>query len=446
MHQQHLPLLESELPPIAPEHLAPTVVPEKYVDVTLPQRYGLPMTTPEAAGLSAEQLQGIRSVLQWYVDDGYLPGFVTVVARRGEIAHFETIGNRDVEGSKPIQPDTIFRICSMSKPITSIAAMMLYEEGYFQLDTPISEFIPEFKHMKVYNEDQTEVLDAKTEMTIKHLLMHTAGFTYGWGNQPVDKLYRDARTYEPGLTLADIIKKISSIPLVHEPGEKWTYGISIDVLGYLVEVISGMSFEKFLKTRIFEPLGMIDTAFSVPPEKVDRFASLYWHKKRQAEIKRIEGDVYHQILRRKQASPQAQTFGFDGNTHHAEDELVFFPSGGGGLVSTATDYVRFAQMLLNGGELEGARILDKETIALMKHPHHEDWCGLGFAVNSDKEPLDALDRVDRVGSFSWYGAAATLCWIDPEKELIGLVLTQLLNNDHPFQELFKLLTYQALTD
>ena len=184
------------------------------------------MTTPGAAGLSAEQLQGIRAVLQWYVDDGYLPGFVTVVARRGEIAHFETIGNRDVEGNKPIQPDTIFRICSMSKPITSIAAMMLYEDGYFQLDTPISEFIPEFKHMKVYNEDQTEVSDAKKEMTLKHLFTHTAGFTYGWGNQPVDKLYRDVHTYEPGLTLADAIKKISNIPLVHEPGEKWTYGVS----------------------------------------------------------------------------------------------------------------------------------------------------------------------------------------------------------------------------
>ena len=219
-----------------------------------------------------------------------------------------------------------------------------------------------------------------------------------------------------------------------------------DVLGYLVEVISGMSFEKFLKTRIFEPLGMVDTAFSVPSEKIDRYAALYWHKRRQAEMRRVEEDVYHQILRKKQASPRGQTQWLGEDTRFTDNGLSFFPSGGVGLVSTATDYIRFAQMLLNGGELEGARILDQKTIALMKYPHHDGWCGLGFATNSDREPADALDRVGRVGSFSWYGCAATLCWIDPEKELIGLVLTQLLNNDHPFQELFKLLTYQALTD
>ncbi|RKU08919.1 serine hydrolase [Candidatus Poribacteria bacterium] len=375
---------------------------------------------PEQVGVSTKRLKRIRSFLQGYVNSGEVSGFLTVVARRGKIVHFETIGMRDVENNKPIESDTIFRIYSMSKPITSVAVMMLYEEGHFQLGTPVSRFIPEFKNMKVYNADQTEILDAKKEITIKHLLMHTAGLTYGWGNKPVDERYKEAKIFERGTTLADMVKKLGDIPLVHEPGERWTYGVSVDVLGYLVEVVSGMPFEEFLQTRLFKPLGMVDTAFSVPPEKVNRFATLYRHNRREGMMKRVGEDA-----------------------PLANDEVSFFPSGGGGLVSTAADYMRFSQMLLNGGELDGVRILGKKTVELMRYPHHDDWFGLGFRVVTHKNPPNILNSV---GNFSWGGAAATTFWIDPQEELIGLLMTQLLNNPHPFQQQFRVLTYQALTE
>ena len=387
---------------------------------TLAFAQGLPMAVPEEAGVSAERLERIRSFLQGYYNSGQVSGFLTVVARRGKIVHFETIGMRDVENNKPVEPDTIFRIYSMSKPVTSVAVMMLYEEGHFQLGTPVSKFIPEFKNMKVYNADQTEILDAKKPITIKHLLMHTAGLTYGWGNKPVDERYKEAKIFERGTTLADMVKKLGNIPLVHEPDERWTYGVSVDVLGYLVEVVSGMPFEEFLQTRLFGPLGMVDTAFSVPPKKADRYAALYRHNRQEGLMKRVGGDA-----------------------PLANDELSFFPSGGGGLVSTAADYMRFSQMLLNGGELDGVRILGKKTVELMRYPHHDDWFGLGFAVVTDKEPPNTLESI---GNFSWGGAAATTFWIDPHEELIGLLMTQLLNNPHPFQQQFKVLVYQSLTE
>ncbi|MXY99146.1 beta-lactamase family protein [Candidatus Poribacteria bacterium] len=376
------------------------------------------MATPEDVGVSTKRLKRIRTLLQGYVNSGQLPGFLTVVARRGKIVHFETIGMRDVENSKLVEPDTIFRIYSMSKPITSVAVMMLYEEGHFQLGTPVSQFIPEFENMKVYNEDQTEALDAKRKITIKHLLTHTAGFTYGWGNKLVDARYRQANIREPGSTLVDMVEKLSKIPLVHEPGERWTYSVSTDVLGYLVEVVSGMPFEEFLQTRIFGPLGMVDTAFSVPSEKVDRFAALY----RPTKENRLE----------RTRRPALEV-----------DEYTFFPSGGGGLVSTAADYIRFSQMLLNGGELDGVRILGKKTVELMRYPHHNNRFGLGFRIITDENPPNILESV---GSFSWGGAAATTFWIDPQEELVAVLMTQLLNNRYPFQQQFKVLTYQALTE
>ena len=385
---------------------------------TLAFAQGLPMAIPEEVGVSTKRLKRICSLLQGYYNSGQVSGFLTVVARRGKIVHFETIGMRDVENSKPVEPDTIFHIYSMSKPITSVAVMMLYEEGHFQLGTPVSQFIPEFENMKVYNEDQTEVLDAKKQITIKHLLMHTGGLTYGWGNKPVDSLYREAKIREPGSTLADMVKKLGNIPLVHEPDEKWTYSVSTDVLGYLVEVVSGMPFEKFLQIRLFEPLGMVDTGFSVPPEKRDRLATLYRRTKENG------------LERTKRAAIEI-------------DEFTFFPSGGGGLVSTAADYMRFCQMLLNGGELDGVRILGKKTVELMRYPHHDDWFGLGFAIVTDRNPPNILESV---GNFSWGGAAATTFWIDPQEELVGLLMTQLLNNRYPFQQQFKVLAYQALTE
>ena len=227
-------------------------------------------------------------------------------------------------------------------------------------------------------------------------------------------------------TLVDMVKTLGDIPLVHEPGERWTYGVSTDVLGYLVEVISEMPFEAFLQTRLFGPLGMVDTAFSVPPEKRGRFAALYTANK-GGGLERV------------------------GKKADADGEFTFFPSGGGGLVSTAADYMRFSQMLLNGGELDGVRILGKKTVELMRYPHHEGWFGLGFSVVNDKKSKDTdgkepKDTPESVGSFSWGGAAATIFWIDPVEELVGLLMTQLHNNPYPFQQRFKVLTYQALTE
>jgi len=417
-----------------------------FCTTTLVFGQGLPMEVPKDAGVSAERLAHIRPAMQNYVDDGRIPGFLTVVARRGKIVHFETIGMRDIENNKPIEADTIFRIHSMSKPITSVVVMMLYEEGHFQLDTAVSDFIPEFKSMKVYNEDQTEILDAKKEVTIKHLLMHTAGLVYGWGNESIDKRYQKANLFQPGTPLGDTVKKLSEIPLAHEPGEKWTYGVSTDVLGYLVEVVSGMPFEEFLQTRLFEPLGMVDTAFSVPIGKLDRFAAVYQlttkdrMKGSKEKEKWMTGDKKEKMkLERVDKDPRLES-----------GEIRFFPGGGGGLVSTASDYMRFCQMLLNGGELDGVRILKKETVELMRYPHHDGWFGLGFSVVRDKTSKDRDDKEPKdtpesIGSYSWGGAAGTLFWIDPEKELIGLLMTQISDVSSSHDQ-FKVLTYEALTE
>lgn len=392
---------------------AATVVPE----------HGLPSAVPEDVGVSAERLEEISSTLQGYVDRGQLPGFLTVIARKGKIAHFETIGMRDVENKKPVEDDTIFRIYSMSKPITSVAVMILYDEGHLQLDDPVEMYIPAFKDMKVFNKEQTETHAAKNKMTVKHLLTHTSGLTYGWGGKPVDKLYGELKIFKRGSGLAEMAEKLGEIPLVHEPGARWTYGVSTDVLGYLVEVVSEMPFEEFLQTKIFKPLGMVDTAFSVPKEKVERFAALY----RPTE----EGGL--RLAR---------------NVPLANDDVSFFPSGGGGLVSTAADYLRFCQMLLNGGELDDVRILKTETVELMRYPHHQygkdGAFGLGFHVVIRK---DGDNNKRSTGAYSWSGAAATTFWIDPEKELIGILMTQLMNN--PYSSLhgeFRKFVYQALLD
>ena len=416
---------------------------------------GLPRAVPEEVGVSTEHLERIRPVMQGYVDDGRVAGLLTVVARRGKIVHFETIGMRDVENKKPIEADTIFRIHSMSKPITSVAVMMLYEEGHFQLDTPISKFIPEFKNMKVYNAEQTEVSDAKNAVTVKHLLTHTAGIIYGWGGKPADKRFQEANIFASGTTLADMARKLSTVPLVHEPGEDWTYGVSTDVLGYLVEVVSEMPFEEFLQTRLFKPLGMVDTAFSVPLEKLDRFAALYELNKEgqmkgdKEKEKKMDGAKEKENGIKGDKDPKTRLERVEKDPPLKNGEVRFFPGGGGALLSTAPDYIRFCQMLLNGGELEGTRILKKETVERMRYPHHDNWFGLGFAIVTDKkqstDDKEPLDTPESIGSYSWGGAAGTVFWIDPEKELIGLLMTQISDVSSSHDQ-FKVLTYQALSE
>ena len=387
---------------------------------------GLPRAVPEDVGMSTSRLERIAPVMQHYVDDGKIPCVLTMIAREGRLVHFEKYGMQDVATAKPVDFDTIFRIYSMTKPITSIAVMMLYEEGHFQLGTPVSELIPAFKDMQVYTEGGEAIVDTEREMTIKHLLTHTAGLIYGgdW-EHPINERYRAADFY--GGDLAHMAQALGNIPLLHHPGDGWNYGMSTDVLGYLVEVVSGMPFEEFLKTRILNPLGMQDTAFSVPDEKADRYATLYEPTE--------EGGI--QVLE---------------NAPVSSGPLSFHHSGGAGLLSTAADYLRFCQMLLNDGELDGVRLLGRKTVELIRMNHiSDDWhplertgCGfgLGFAVVTNVADTHTLGSE---GTYSWGGLASTTFWIDPVEDLIGILMTQLIG-DSPFHAQFRVLTYQAITD
>ena len=387
---------------------------------------GLPRAVPEDVGMSTSRLGRIAPVMQGWIDDGKIPCALTMIAREGRLVHFEKFGTQDVATAKPVEFDTIFRIYSMTKPITSIAVMMLYEEGHFQLGTPVSKLIPAFKDMQVYTEGGEAIVDAEREMTIKHLLTHTSGLIYGgdW-DHPINARYKKANFY--GGDLANMAQELGNIPLLHHPGAAWNYGMSTDVLGYLIEVVSGMPFEEFLKTRILNPLGMSDTAFSVPDEKAERYATLY----EPAE----DGGI--QVIK---------------NAPVSSGPLSFFHSGGAGLQSTAADYLRFCQMLLNDGELDGVRLLGRKTVELIRMNHiSDDWhplertgCGfgLGFAVVTD---VAETSSPGSEGTYSWGGIASTTFWIDPVEDLIGILMTQLIG-DSPFHAQFRVLTYQAITD
>ena len=387
---------------------------------------GLPRAVPEDVGMSTSRLARISPVMQGWVDDGKIPGALTMIAREGRLVHLEKIGMQDVATEKPLEFDTIFRIYSMTKPITSVAVMMLYEEGHFQLGTPVSELIPAFKDMQVYTDGGETIVDAEREMTIKHLLTHTSGLIYGgdW-DHPINERYRDANFY--GGDLANMAQELGNIPLLHHPGDAWNYGMSTDVLGYLIEVVSGMPFEEFLKTQILDPLGMTDTAFSVPDEKADRYPTLY----EPAE----DGGI--QVIENAPVSSGPRSF---------------FHSGGAGLQSTAADYLRFCQMLLNDGELDGVRLLGRKTVELIRvnhisdewHPLERTGCGfgLGFAVVTD---VAETHGPGSEGTYSWGGLASTTFWIDPVEDLIGILMTQLIG-DSPFHAQFRVLTYQAITD
>lgn len=387
---------------------------------------GLPRAVPEDMGMSTARLERIKPVMQQWVDNGKIPGALTMIAREGRLVHFEKVGHQDIASGKPIEFDTIFRIYSMTKPITSVAVMMLYEEGLFQLNSPVSEFIPEFKDMKSYANHGDAIVDTEREMTIKHLLTHTAGLIYGgeW-DHPINQRYYEADFY--GGDLKHMAKELGDIPLLHQPGDAWNYGMSTDVLGYLVEVVSGMPFAEFLKTRIFEPLGMVDTDFSVPENKASRYATLY-EPTEDGGIRVLE------------------------NAPVSSGPLSFHHSGGAGLLSTAADYLRFCQMMLNDGELDGVRLLGRKTVELITINHiSNDWqplertgCGfgLGFAVVTDLADTHTLGSV---GTYSWGGLASTTFWIDPMEELIAILMTQLIG-DSPFHAQFRVLTYQSIID
>lgn len=406
----------------------------------LPEMPGLPTAQAEDVGMSSGRLERLDRVMEDYVDRGDVAGVVSLVARRGKVVHFSAAGKRDIENDAPMTHDTMFRIASMTKPIASVALMMLYEEGHFQLRDPISKWLPEFKDMTIAVpppggeriQGRYKVIPAVQPITIQHVLTHTAGLANSYRGLTQPDFQEMAAKNRPADTVGDMLKRLATLPLNFEPGERWEYGRGTDIVGRLVEVMSGQTLDTFLRQRIFEPLNMTDTHFYVPLSKVDRFAALYSPK------------VGGGIELTEAANPESR---------FVREPHVYF-SGAGGLVSTARDYFRFNQMMLNGGELDGVRILSRKTIELMTANHTGDFAiwlagpgygfGLGYAVVTDLGP-SASSRSE--GSYYWSGAYATIFWIDPAEELTGILMTQLRPYTHlNIRKDLASLTYQAITD
>jgi CubicO group peptidase (beta-lactamase class C family) len=382
------------------------------VQPALSATHDLPSAGAESEGMSSERLAQLRSGMKELVDQGRLAGVVTMVSRHGKVVEFDAAGKRDIAANAPMQKDSIFRIYSMSKPITGVAMMILFEEGKWQLNDPVAKYIPEFAKLKVYSTDANNNVVMKDQahpVTMRELMSHSGGFTYGFfSNTAVDKLQIDADLLNPNNTLDEFIKRVAKLPLNSQPGSEWHYSISVDIQGYIVQKLSGMPFEEFLEKRIFKPLGMVDTAFYVPKEKLNRFAEFYSYDK--------DGKL--------------QVVGVKEGLNHDFAAKPALSSGGGGLVSTSTDYMRFCQMLLNGGQLEGARILSPLSVELMRTnvlapsvPILAPGAGFGldFAIYTD--PVAAGGYYGK-GSYWWGGAAGTWFWIDPVNDLIVLGMIQ----------------------
>ena len=395
----------------------------------------LARVAPEEVGMSSERLERLNDAMQGLVDDGLLSGITTMISRQGKIAHFGTFGHRDIEAGSEMSEDVIFRIYSMTKPITGVALMILYEEGKFRLSDPVHRYIPEFEGLVVAKEDgpngQPITEPADHPMTIRELMAHTAGLSYGiFSDTQVDAMYRDAGIIvDPDQTLKGMIDELSKIPLLYQPGSRWHYSVAVDVQGYLVEVLSGQRFDEFLNERLFGPLGMNDTAFHVTEDKADRFAQVYTHDE--------DGNL----------TPQE---GFGGRRSYFDPPAHL--SGGGGLVSTTMDYMRFSQMLLNGGALDGVRILAPSTVRLM-HLNHlprelkemspGTGFGLDFAVVLDPVAADGISK----GEYYWGGAAGTWFWIDPKEDLVFVGMIQHFGPRRPdVRSLSRRLTYQAILE
>jgi len=372
----------------------------------------LPTASAESEGMSAERLARLSAGMKEIVDSGRLAGAVTMVSRHGKVVEFDAVGKRDIAANAPMQKDSIFRIYSMSKPITGVAMMILFEEGKWQLNDPVAKYIPEFAKLKVYSTEangNVVMKDQNHPVTMRELMSHSGGFTYGFfSNTPVDKMQLEADLLNPNNTLDEFIKRVAKLPLNSQPGTEWHYSISVDIQGYIVQKLSGMPFEEFLEKRIFKPLGMTDTGFYVPKEKLGRFAEFYNYD--------AEGKLH--------------AVGVREGLNHDFSAKPALSSGGGGLVSTATDYMRFCQMLLNGGQLDGVRILSPLTVELM----HTNMLtpnmtifgpgagfGLDFAVYTDSA---AAGGYYGKGSYWWGGAAGTWFWIDPVNDLVVVGMIQ----------------------
>ena len=388
----------------------------------------LPITKPEAVGLSSERLNRLSTNLEAAVKKGRVPGVVALIARRGKIAYFESFGMQDIEKKVPMKKDSIFRIYSMTKPIVSVAAMTLWEEGRFFLSDPVAKYLPEFKDMKIGKEGTYfKTVPAQKTMKIHDLLRHTSGITYGvFGKSTVKSMYMDAKVYDSDQTLKEHCEKLGKLPLLFEPGTRWDYGRSTDVVGRLIEVLTGKPLDVALEERVYKPLAMKDSGFYVKQDKLNRIAEPFKGKK-------------HPRLLDITKSPK-------------------FLSGGGGGVSTAGDYARFTQMLLNGGQLNGKRILSRKTIEYMTSDHigtianlPDLWYlpgpgygfGLGFAVRLE---TGRAAMPGSVGDFAWGGYAGTKFWVDPEEDLITVLMIQNPLASGYIGNLFRTMVYQAIID
>lgn len=402
---------------------------------------------PSDVGLDARRLERVDALTHGYVDSGRLPCVTTVIARRGEVVHHDVYGWADVKERRPVAVDSIFRVYSMTKPVTSIALMMLVEEGRVLLENPVSRYIPSFADVQVWKEgtaERYEVVPPGRAMTVHDVLTHMSGLTAGFQyRHPVDALYRAhglGGLDRPDATLAEALDVLAGLPLLFSPGTRWGYGMSTDVVGRIVEVVAGAELDEFFRDRIFEPLGMVDTGFFVPADRIDRLVSSYVRDKRKA-LRAVD-------------QPPGSAFATRGK----------YLSGAGGLVSTATDYQRFVQMLANGGELDGVRIIGPRTLRLMTRNHLPGGVtlndmgqatfseaamggtgfGLGFSVVVD---VAASQSLASEGEYGWGGAASTVFWVDPAEELTALFLTQLVpSNLYPIRRQLRAVVNQAIVE
>ena len=401
---------------------------------------------PESVGFSSERLETLHALMQQAVDRKQVSGAVTILARHGKVIDYRSYGQKDLASGIPMTKDAIFRDYSMTKPVTGVAMMILYEQGKWLPGDPISKYVPEFANLKVFKGvdavGNPVLEDPAHPPTMQELMTHTAGFTYGaFGDTPVDKMYQRAGVLE-SKSLQEMIDKLVKIPLLYQPGSRWVYSVSVDIQGYIVEKLSGQSLPDFMRQHIFEPLGMTDAGFFVPSEKRSRFVTLY------------RGNEKGEMV------PNRPGGGYD-NDYSTQPGM---PSGGGGLVSTAEDYYRFAQMLSNDGELDGMRILSPASVRLMRSNHlaphlltgefgvgpmtMRPGFGFGYDCAVEFDPL-AANLPDGAGTFYWEGIAGTWFWIDPANDVVFIGMIQRIATDPGapvLDSLSRPVVYQALTN
>ena len=408
--------------------------------------------SPEAAGFCSERLARIRPVMQSYVDHHGIAGLTTMLARRGSVIHCEHVGFRDRDSKAALSDDTIFRIYSMTKPIISAAFMSLYEEGRFQLTDPVSKYIPAFGKARVLNGtlSQARKDDLIRPVTLRDLLTHTAGLTYNFlEDSPVSEQYRTAGLMSNAdRTLESTIGELARIPLAYQPGTRWHYSMATDVIAHLIELISGRPLQDFLQKRLFTPLDMNDTGFSVPPCEHHRIATMYGHPD-------ITTTTFSDIVKAWKAGYNER---IDIEATYPAANTCSFARGGHGLFSTCADYMRFAQMLLNRGTLDGVRILSPGIVGFMNRNHIQPALlpyeiggiirhGYGFGLGS-RVLLNVTESAlpGSIGEHGWSGAAKTYYWVDPEKELIGILMAQFMVSFDTPEKDFQVLAYQALLE